>query len=194
MTNERDDLKGLATWDAHRSCWVPEHGKQGEVASVLGGGWAFDDYYSAFFANAPEAKPSDAEVFPEGACCGTPAVIVKRGEFWDVVPAEPARSFRPPLQDRVEAAGVSWELYCKLSGEEVLRDDARRMTKEEWHEHLLEVCKTYPGSPREYVTEAHIWLRERCRMVIECSIGMRPIEECLCALEEAIAEVRRRGR
>jgi hypothetical protein len=49
-------LYGEATWDEHRQAWVPENGQRDAVASKLGAGWTFDEYYHAFFAS----KPADA--------------------------------------------------------------------------------------------------------------------------------------
>lgn len=57
MLPDRDDLTGLATWDAHREAWVPLHGKQASAAAVLGDAWAWDGYYGAFFANPGTEKP-----------------------------------------------------------------------------------------------------------------------------------------
>jgi hypothetical protein len=63
MTNQRDDLKGIGTWDAHRSCWIPEYGKQDELAAQLGDGWTFDEYYGGFFG-PPAAEEPKAEADP----------------------------------------------------------------------------------------------------------------------------------
>jgi hypothetical protein len=49
----------FGSWDEHRSCWVPEYGKQDELAARLGDGWAWDDYYGSFFANPGTETPKD---------------------------------------------------------------------------------------------------------------------------------------
>jgi hypothetical protein len=53
----------VGTWDEYRQCWIPEHGKQDELAAQLGDGWTFDDYYGGFFG-PPAVEEPKAEADP----------------------------------------------------------------------------------------------------------------------------------
>ena len=65
----------VAYWDEVFEAWVPANGNTREaVAAILGDGWAWDDYYMAFFANKAE-KPVTVEQdlllrLPEGLTGG----------------------------------------------------------------------------------------------------------------------------
>jgi hypothetical protein len=104
-------LYGEATWDEHRQAWVPENGQRDAVASKLGAGWTFDEYYHAFFAS----KPADA------AALEAPAVEMLENAGLDQEPDVRSSPSERADIDVVQAA-LYWEkaentdLVMKFSG------------------------------------------------------------------------------
>ena len=118
----RTDLKGLAEWDSHRECWVPENGKQDEVAAKLGPTWTFDEYYHAFFGQDPP-KPEPVSSYPDYCGCYMCQGGSSCGGTMCCVETQPALSIKDYVDLRLSA---------RLKADEGLSADSLEKALLEW--------------------------------------------------------------